>query len=69
MYQFWNRLKPNFLHKVKYNIFESGGTKPIILILLIYWPIPCAIVDLVICILYHQKATKQVFPTVYGISL
>ena len=45
-YQFWNRWKPNILHKVKHSIFELEGTKLFILIPLIYCSISCAIVNL-----------------------
>ena len=68
-YQFWNGLKVNFLYKVKYNIFESGGTKPFKLILQIYFCIPCAIINNITCMLYHKKARKHTFLTVYIIYL
>ena len=49
--------------------FEPGGTKLFILILLIYYPILCAIVNLITCTLYHQNVMEQTFPTVYVTSL
>ena len=64
-YHFCNWLKPNSLHKVIHNVFSRRGTKWIKCVLCIYVSIVCAIIGLVACILYHQKATKKTFLTVY----